>query len=253
MWTQWVWLWHPDEISRDNSPLAATETAVRNTAGLAPSDTAPALEGGTCPLSNPLDPHKPQALWSQPPAQARKPPPGVCSSLSSARRSPRGRPPPPTQRSAKTASRQRQRFEIQRAAFTAAQHNRVLIIQTIQLVDARPTVDSLVRQTLLVFDRLLDVLGFLDLVRADLHHAAAAVCQQQIILAALLVNDHVDRPIPIPKLCDRLALDPGARLDLRERELHQGRAGVSGQQMRLIPDLERHKGPNWGARLESSM
>src|SRR5256714_10476385 len=99
--------------------------------------------------------------------------------------SPRG-PQSPTQRSAANGSRKRKRFEVQRPAFMA-QYDRVLSIEAIQLVHAGPAFDGFVGQAFLVFDRLLDALAFLDLVSIDLHDAAAAVGQEQIILAVLLI------------------------------------------------------------------
>ena len=73
----------------------------------------------------------------------------------------------------------------------------------------------------------------------DLHHAAAAVGHQEVVLAALGVDHHVERPIAIAQL------GHGGALHLRpveqpgERHLHQRRAGVGGEDVRHLPDVER--------------
>src|SRR6185503_2714993 len=116
-------------------------------------------------LSNPPDRRKRGALIDRRHGQPQKLRRSVCSSRSTARRPLRGRP-SPTQRSAEIGSREGERFEIQSAAFTATQDNRVLVVEAIQLIDARPTFDRLVRQTFLaaVFDWSFDALHLFDLV-----------------------------------------------------------------------------------------
>src|SRR5213075_190433 len=94
----------------------------------------------------------------------------------------------PTQRSAANGSRKRERFEVQRPAFMA-QDDGVLAIKAVQLIDTRPALDGFVWQAFLVLHRLLNALTFLDLVRINLHNAAAAVGQQQIIFTVLLIDD----------------------------------------------------------------
>ena len=56
----------------------------------------------------------------------------------------------------------------------------------------------------------------------DLHHAAAAVGQQQVVLAVLLVDDHVERPVAIAQLGDGRPLDVGAGLQLGTGNLTSG-------------------------------
>src|SRR5207302_904500 len=82
--------------------------------------------------------------------------------------------------------------------------------------------------------RLDDTLGTVDPVGADLHDAAAAVGHQELGLAVLLIDDHIERPIAIAEFSDGLSLDLGAGFQVADGELHERRAGVGGQQMLLF-------------------
>ena len=87
----------------------------------------------------------------------------------------------------------------------------------------------------------------------DLHHAAAAVGQQEVVLAVLLVDDHVERAVAVAQLGDGRPLDVGARLQLGDGDLHQRRAGVGRQQVGLVADLVGHERPDRRLGLEPAV
>ena len=88
---------------------------------------------------------------------------------------------------------------------------------------------------------------------ADLHHAAAAVGHQDVVLAALLVDDHVERPVAVAQLGDGRALDVLARLQVGHRDLDQRRAGVGRQQVGLALDLVGDERPDRRLGLEPAV
>ena len=111
-----------------------------------------------------------------------------------------------------SASRQRQRFKIQRAALAPTHDHGVLRVQAIKLFDARPAFNSLVGQSLLLGDRRGNALRVLDVIGVNLHDAAAAVGEQEIVLALLLIDDHVEGPVAVAEFGDGLAFDLRAGL-----------------------------------------
>src|SRR3712207_6979337 len=54
---------------------------------------------------------------------------------------------------------------------------------------------------------------------------------RSVVLAALLVVDHVQRRVAVAQLGHRLALDLGAGLEVPDGELHQRCAGVRRQHL----------------------
>src|SRR5688572_11510448 len=138
-------------------------------------------------------------------------------------------------------SRQGESFQIEGTTIAPAKHNSMLSVQAIQLIDALPGFDRLITNALLVVDLIRNAFCFFDTVGIDLHDAAAAVREQQIIFAIFLVNDHIDRTISVAEFSNRLALDLRTGLEVAQRELDQGRARVSGEQMRFVANLKRHE------------
>ena len=87
----------------------------------------------------------------------------------------------------------------------------------------------------------------------DLHDAAAAVGHQQVILAVLLIDDHVERAVAVAQLGDRRALDVGTGLEVGNGQLDQRRAGVGRQQVRLVLDVVGDERPNRRLGLEPAV
>ena len=77
--------------------------------------------------------------------------------------------------------------------------------------------------------------------RRHLHHAALVVRQQDVILAVLLVDDHVDWAVAVSELGDCRPLYLVARFQRRDRELDERRAQVAGDDRRFAVDLIRHE------------
>ena len=76
-------------------------------------------------------------------------------------------------------------------------------------------------------------IGF-QVVGLELHHAAAAIGDQDVVVAVLLVGNHIQRLIAHAEVGDLRALHFGAGLQLAHRDLHQRRAGVSRQDVLLL-------------------
>ena len=89
------------------------------------------------------------------------------------------------------------------------------------------------------------------MVGGDLHDAASTVGHEQIRLAALFVDDHVERAIAIPEFGDRDALEVRTGQQLRDRELDQRGARIGGQNVGLSANVERHEGADRGARFKA--
>ena len=121
------------------------------------------------------------------------------------------------------------------------------------MLNARPVCDGLVGQSLLVFDWRGDAPGGFDPIEIDLHHAATAVGHQNVILAVLLIDNHINRTIAVAEFGDGLAFDLRAGFQLADGEIHERRASVSSQHMLFFADLERRESPHRGARLKASV
>ena len=100
------------------------------------------------------------------------------------------------------------------------------------------------------FHRRRDRRGGGERVRRNLHHAAAVVRRQQEFLAALPVHDHVEHAVARAELGDRRAAHLLARLQVADRELHERRAGVAGEQVLLVVERVRHERVDGRARLD---
>ena len=140
-----------------------------------------------------------------------------------------------------------------RPAAVAREHDRALRVQQVHLLDAFHRRDGLVgdaagRRGHLGGDRRrgAEVRG------RDLHHAAVVVRHQQVFLAVLLVEDHVERPVAGAELGDRRADDLRA-LEAVHRELHQRRAGVARDHVRLAVDRVGDEGVDRRAGLERAV
>ena len=72
-----------------------------------------------------------------------------------------------------------------------------------------------------------------EIVSLQLHHAAGGVSDEDVIVAILLVRDHVQRLIACAEIGDFHALHLSAGLQRADRNLHKRRAGVCGQNVRL--------------------
>ena len=75
----------------------------------------------------------------------------------------------------------------------------------------------------------------------NLHDAVARVRHEQEVLAVLLVDHHVDRLVARAELGHRRAEHFFARLQRRDRELHERRAGVAGDDVWLVGDRVRRR------------
>ena len=90
-------------------------------------------------------------------------------------------------------------------------------------------------------------------VRRNLHHAAAVVRRQQEFLAALAVDDHVEHAIACAELGDRHAAHFLPWLQVADRELHERRAGVAGEQVLLSVERVGHERVDGRPRLHRPM
>src|SRR5262245_40370304 len=129
----------------------------------------------------------------------------------------------------------------------------MLRVKTIQLVDTRPALNRLIRKPLLVRDWRFNLLHTANLIGADLHDSPTAVSQKKILLATLLIDDHVERTIAVSQFGNRFSHDLGAWFQGIYRKLYQRRAGVSGQQAWLVGHGERYEGAHWCAGFKSPM
>src|SRR5689334_10903272 len=100
------------------------------------------------------------------------------------------------------------------------------------MFDALPALDGLVGQAFLTAtsNGFGDAFHVLDVVRADLHHAAVAIGEEEKVFAVLLIYNHVDRAIHVTEFGDGFTLNLGAWFQITDGELYQRRAGIGSDE-----------------------
>ena len=99
-------------------------------------------------------------------------------------------------------------------------------------------------------DWRFDGLSFVDVFGADFHQAAAVVSHQNIVLALLLVDNHVERTVVVAQFGDGRSFDLFPGHQLGNRDLDKRSAGVSGQDVRFAVDRIRRKRAYGGLRFQ---
>src|SRR5262249_34713464 len=134
--------------------------------------------------------------------------------------------------------------DAQRPAVAPDQDQRVVLVEAVHLHDALEILDGVVLQSGGAVDLLGNGLDRVDALRRDLHAAADAVGDQQVVLAALFIGDDVQRAVAVAQLGDGRALDLLTRHELADRDLDQRRALVGRQQVGLALDVEGGERPH---------
>jgi hypothetical protein len=93
----------------------------------------------------------------------------------------------------------------------------------------------------------------LDIVGFQLHDAEAGVGDQDILMAILLVGDHVNRLVAGAQVGDLSTFHLRARLQFADRDLHQRSAGVCSEHILLAGDIVRNKGADRSLRFITAM